>query len=371
MPVAIKLSPRLLVTLVGLTACLTGCERDEDVRVYAAPRDPAPPVRSAAERPIAWTLPAGWQELPDQGPNAFGRFATIQPSADDPSLVLTVNQVTSGDLLANLNRWEGQLGLDPTAQANVEQKARVIQVEAHPAHRIDLVGRDMQREGEPPLRMLAVLLPEGDGAWSFLLKGPPEKLAAQEAAFDQFIASVSFPGHNHGDEASAGPAAPTADAAATGASTQPADTRTYTLKNVTLPAGWVEDPTPRELRFTTYNIGAGNEQASVVVTRLPRTFGSLADNINRWRGEVGLPPAPNAADVPFGVTRVGGEPAALYEFAPPDAAAGDAKRSVVALVPKGTNAWFFKLIGPAKTVADQRANFDAFLQSLQFGEAGE
>jgi len=241
-----------------------------------------------------------------------------------------------------------------------------VQVETHPAHRIDLTGKNMQAEGQPPQRMLAVLLPEGDGAWSFLLKGPPEKIAAQESAFDQFIASVTFPSHNHGDPGVA-VTAPAGD----DASTQPVeDTKSYTLKNVTLPAGWVEDPTLRDMRFKTYNVGVGNEQASVVVTRLQRRFGALADNINRWRGEVGLPPAENAADVPFGVTRVGGEAAALYEFAPP-AAGPDAKHSFIAIVPKGANAWFIKLIGPAKTVTDQRANYDAFLQSLEFGEAGE
>ena len=31
---------------------------------------------------------------------------------------------------------------------------------------------------EHHLRMLAVILPEGDGAWSFLLKGAPDKVAA-------------------------------------------------------------------------------------------------------------------------------------------------------------------------------------------------
>lgn len=366
MPVPTKLSRVFIISLAGVTACSTGCERDEDVRVYAAPKDPAPAARPAAALPIEWKLPAGWQALPGPGPNAFGRVASIQVDPNDPSLVLGVHQVESGALLPNLNRWEGQLGLKHTPEANVAQKVKTVQVETHPAHRIDLTGKNMDAEGQPPQRMLVVLLPEGDGAWSFLLKGPPEKIAAQESAFDQFIASVTFPSHNHGDAG----IATTAPAGAE-ASTQPVDvTTSYTLTNVTLPAGWVEDPTPRDMRFKTYNVGAGNEQASVVVTRLQRRFGSLADNINRWRGEVGLPPAENAADVPFGVTRVGGEAAAIYEFAPP-AAGPDAKHSFIAIVPKGANAWFFKLIGPAKTVTDQRANFDAFLQSLQFGEAGE
>jgi hypothetical protein len=38
---------------------------------------------------------------------------------------------------------------------------------------------------------------------------------------------------------------------------------------------------------------------------------------------------------------------------------------------KGADVWFFKLLGPSKTVTDQQANYNAFLQSLKFGEAGE
>ena len=97
----------------------------------------------------------------------------------------------------------------------------------------------------------------------------------------------------------------------------------------------------------------------------------MVDNVNRWRGEVGLPKVPDLNAQPVKQAAVGAHEAALLDFAAPDPAAPGAKASAIAMVPLGRDVWFLKLIGPAKTVADQRANFDAFLKSLQFGEAGE
>ncbi len=58
-----------------------------------------------------------------------------------------------------------------------------------------------------------------------------------------------------------------------------------------LPAGWTEDPTPRMMRVATIRAGEGGDAAELVVSQLSGTFGSIGDNINRWRGQVGLDPA--------------------------------------------------------------------------------
>jgi hypothetical protein len=107
----------------------------------------------------------------------------------------------------------------------------------------------------------------------------------------------------------------------------------------------------------------------------------MVNNINRWRGEVGLPPVADEGGEQFTKVKVAGEDAVVFDFAAPaaqaaapaaaQAPAADARRSYVAIVPKGGDVWFLKLIGPATTVTEQRANFDAFLQSLQIGDAGE
>jgi hypothetical protein len=397
MPVPTNLRHWLFITFAGFTACLIGgCEQGDAVRVYTAPKDPPAPQRPAAPRPVVWTLPQGWTEVADPQVGQFGRFATLQVSADDPTLTLAVHQLdgaSAGDLTSNLNRWEAQLGLPPTPAADAEKKARAVTVDGHTGHRIDLTGAvapkpqapasepnaqapaaEAKPESPVPARMLGFILPHGEDVWSFKLQGPPDKVAAQEAAFDQFVASVRFTSHDHGPttagSGAAGGGAPVPGFG--GAPPQgPPDDKTYTLKDVKLPAGWVEDPTPREMRFKTYNVGTGNEQATLIVTRLLRDrFGSVEQNIERWRGEVGLPPSTDVAKEQFRPATIGGEPAYVFDFAPP-APAPDARRSFVGIVPKGANVWFFKLIGPAKTVTEQQANFDAFLQSLQFGEAGE
>jgi hypothetical protein len=370
MPVPTNLRHLIAVSLALCAACLMGCEQDESVRVYQAPKDP-PPVPQV--KPVDWKLPAGWALLPDSGMSQFGRVATIAVSPDDPSLTLGVHRLDqpgSGDLLPNLNRWEGQLGLPPSSAADAGKVSKTIQVESHDAHRVDLTG--ISADTKQPTRMLAVVVPEGDRAWSFTLKGNSEKVAAQEANFDAFIASVHFPTHNHGDDHAghdhgeeAKPESPPASASAS-TEAPPGDSNVYKLTNQTLPAGWVAETSDRPFRVATFFTGTGNDRAELIVSKLPADrFGSQIQNINRWRGEVGLATVTDETAQPRRKITVAGREAALLNFDGPD------RSSTVALVPLGREAWFFKLIGPAKTVADQRANFDAFLQSLQFGEAGE
>src|SRR5215472_10586128 len=57
-----------------------------------------------------------------------------------------------------------------------------------------------------------------------------------------------------------------------------------------LPAGWQELP-PDQMRVGNYAIaGANGAKAQVTVIPLPGTAGSELDNVNRWRGQIGLGP---------------------------------------------------------------------------------
>jgi len=287
--------------------------------------------------------------------------------SDDPGFTLGVHllsQPGSGELMPNLNRWEGQLGLPASSPGEAPKHSKTIQVEGHDGHRVDLTGTDAK--SRVSARLLAVVVPDGDRAWSFSLKGPPEKVAAQEKKFDAFIASIHFPTHNHGD-ADAG-------SESAGAATQPADNRAFKMDKFTLPSGWVAEPSDKPFRVATFFTASpsDNARAELIVSKLPgNRFGQMIDNVNRWRREVKLAAISDLGAQPVRRSDFAGHPAATFTFDPGNAAAPDARASSVAMIPLGRDVWFFKLIGPAKTVADQRASFDAFLQSLQFGEAGE
>ena len=57
----------------------------------------------------------------------------------------------------------------------------------------------------------------------------------------------------------------------------------------TLPAGWTEVPAG-QMRVASFVVkGADGQQADVSIIPLPGGAGGDASNVNRWRGQVGLP----------------------------------------------------------------------------------
>jgi len=55
------------------------------------------------------------------------------------------------------------------------------------------------------------------------------------------------------------------------------------------PDGWTRDPAPRPMRIATFLAPDPAGQIEVALTRFPGTVGGELANVNRWRGQVGLP----------------------------------------------------------------------------------
>jgi len=158
----------------------------------------------------------------------------------------------------------------------------------------------------------------------------------------------------------------------------------------TLPPGWTQDPQPRQMRVATVNVESNGQHGELIVTRFRAGgFGSMVDNLNRWRQQVGLAPVKSETEVTPDKTTVAGAEAKVYDFtgtaAPAGAAPGAAipgarananpggnpaqrNRVVMVETPAG-DAWFFRLHGPADLVENQRAAFDSLLQSVKFDAA--
>ena len=129
----------------------------------------------------------------------------------------------------------------------------------------------------------------------------------------------------------------------------------------TLPKGWTETQ-GSGMRFATLTPpGAGKVELSVVV--LPGAAGGELANVNRWRGQIGLPPmdekALNAAkqsvQAKAGVV-------SLYDFS---SDGQNRSRMITGLLatPDG-NTWFLKLLGDAAPVGQAKPEFLRFLESL-------
>src|SRR5687768_12241823 len=103
---------------------LGGCEKEDGVVVYTAPKEPERPVQAAqgpagsrAQVGLQWTVPAAWRPIPASGM----RYAAFQITEDEPAVVLTVIPLPPSPLAANVNRWEGELGLPASKEEDVDK----------------------------------------------------------------------------------------------------------------------------------------------------------------------------------------------------------------------------------------------------------
>jgi hypothetical protein len=109
------------------------------------------------------------------------------------------------------------------------------------------------------------------------------------------------------------------------------------------------------------------KQADVSVIPLPGLAGSDLDNVNRWRGQVGLPGVSEAELAKLAqAVEVAGQAASLYEQAGTNAGSGDKSRILAAITRREGVAWFFKMTGDDGVVAAQKPAFIEFLKSVSF-----
>jgi hypothetical protein len=161
--------------------------------------------------------------------------------------------------------------------------------------------------------------------------------------------------------AAAGASGATPPAGGTMASTPVATTEGSALA-WTAPADW-KAQAAGAMRKGSYTIGTGDATADVSITAFPSSVGGELANVNRWRGQVELPPI-SEGELERAVTRV--EHNGL-KFGVVDLGGGGAapKRILGAWTPFAGGTWFFKIIGPDALVAAQKAAFANFLATVK------
>ncbi len=125
-----------------------------------------------------------------------------------------------------------------------------------------------------------------------------------------------------------------------------------------LPDGW-QELTPSEFRW----INLKADDAECYVTLLPGGGGGLLDNVNRWRGQFGMPPLDDAALAALPRSPLLGSPAVLVEAA--GTFQGAAEQALLGLIAQNKSGTLtVKMTGPRETLARHRDAFLAFTKSL-------
>lgn len=132
------------------------------------------------------------------------------------------------------------------------------------------------------------------------------------------------------------------------------------------PKDWQKlDPGP--FSVARFQIGKGQQSASVSITILPGDGGGLAPNVNRWRGQVALGelPAEDALKT-LQLIKIDGVEGHRVAITGPETDGKTTQGILAAILKRGEQTWFFKMSGPATLVEKQGPAFDGFLKSVRF-----
>jgi hypothetical protein len=116
------------------------------------------------------------------------------------------------------------------------------------------------------------------------------------------------------------------------------------------------------MRYASFSAaGESGSKIDISVVTFPGDGGSDADNINRWRGQIGLAPidakAITSEVAPF---RTGDTTFSTTDIA------GDKTRTIAAWTRRDGRVWFFKATGPSASVEKEKPNFVKFIESVRF-----
>jgi hypothetical protein len=352
---------------------LTGGSREiagavEPPRTYRPTERVVPYVASSAERfgsgggprddvdlgaMFEWATPAGWRVVATNQP---GRVVTFRlPGDDSAECYVSVLGGSGGGLADNLNRWRGQLGLEPLDQAALEALPRrtllgreAPLLEAEGSFR----GVD-DGEGRPGYKLLGICLEGPSFLITMKMTGPAALVDAQRVGFEQVRESLRLADRVHQGVARDG---------GSGQPREPEPPARAALLAWTAPDHWQRgaDRFGREVTFTV------SGEAECWVSVLGGDGGGLRANVDRWRDQLGLPALAAGEEPRLQPIAMLGRQADLLEIEGAGAHAGRAM--LVAIGPFEAGTVFVRMTGPQASLAGERAAFEAFCASLRKAE---
>jgi len=252
----------------------------------------------------------------------------------------------AGDVLENVNRWLGQLSQPPITEQKLGEMAQRLHTSLGDVTIVDLAGlpdnADPARDG----RIIAAMVTTADATLFFKMRGNADLAEAQKGDFIKWVAAIC-------------------DAQTQGASAQMAEAPPQTTSappiKWTTPEGWSEVP-PSSMRYASFSAPAEDGgKIDISVVTFPGDGGSDADNINRWRGQMGLAPVDaNAVTSQVAPLKTGDATYSTTDIA------GNKTRTIAAWTRRDGRVWFFKATGPPAAVEREKPNFVKFIESVRF-----
>ncbi len=272
---------------------------------------------------LNWKVPEGWSEKTTGNQMRAATLVAGDSKLEIAISFLPAEDATANDyLIANINRWRGQIGLANIGAADLPKEPkdsgelRLLKLkDGTPVTWVNLEG---SMSGGSPMAPFAGGAPFANAPGGGMRKpaaGPSEDSTPEPA----------------GDE--------------------------FTYKK---PDNWKVGKTG-EFRKAAFEVADGKESIEITVSSLAKGGSDLLANINRWRGQLSLSSYDKEGlEKAMTPISIGMNEGHFIEMN------NDREAILGAIVIVGDQGWFFKLKGDRELAMREKDNFQSFVRSMQF-----
>jgi hypothetical protein len=197
-----------MIIASSLLLLLTACSREEPA-TYEVPKKPAaenphqsmqssaPAMGSASENELVMAahasmaaqmpdsgfsaeLPEGWTEKGGSG------MRITSYAIEGTAIDFYLTSLTMGDVPSNVNRWRGQVGLDPVSQEEIANSLQTFEADGQTVNYIEIYN---DADGKGIIAAIVDLAPK---YWYFTAKGSVDELRSHAGDIRRFVESIKI-----------------------------------------------------------------------------------------------------------------------------------------------------------------------------------
>jgi hypothetical protein len=152
--------------------------------LLSQPTDTTPSV----EGKPSWQVPSGWHEAP-AGQFLVAKYTVAGDGADQAAVNVSMSPGEGGGVLANVNRWRGQLGLNPLTRSDLDKQMQTLDMPEGKTLVIEMAGTD--RTGQKS-QLIGAIVPRNGQTWFYKLMGAQPVVQRQKQAFTNFVQTAKY-----------------------------------------------------------------------------------------------------------------------------------------------------------------------------------
>ena len=303
---------------------------------------------AAKELPFDYEAPKGWEPRP---PSQFRDLNFRVGGKNGADCYVTM--LTGGGEAANINRWRGQMALEPLNEEELRAlprrpflSTRGIYVEFQGAY------QGMGDASAKDSTLLGMYAQFPRFAISVKMIGPTQLVLSSRGDFLRFCDSLRL----RSEGAGTGSTGPGPEMAAVTESESGAI-------DWDIPAGWMLGE-GSSMRLVTLDVEA-RPGAQCWVTVLTGEAGGVLPNLNRWRGEMGQEALSQAEVGALPTVEVFGRTASFLQVEGPVAEDGEPSYLFGVIAEQSGNRVFIKMVGKKQDLLAEQERFLEFCRSLR------